>query len=86
VVAAQVCGITWTSNHSSSRAAMVRLMPSTAIDPLRIIQGARSAGNPMRRRRNSPFVGNGQQRADPVDVPLDDVSAQPGVDPQGRSG
>ncbi len=61
---------------------MVRLMPSTAIDPLRIIQGAKSAGNPMRRRRNSPSSATEMEGPDAIDVALDDMAAEPPVGPQ----
>src|SRR4051812_17659960 len=44
-VCSQVNGIIITSNSSSRRSATVRLIPSTAIDPLRTMNGASADGN-----------------------------------------
>ena len=57
-------------------------MPSTAIDPLRTIDGASAGGNSMVSHHESAFAPDLVDAAGGVDVSLDEMSAEPRIDPQ----
>ena len=62
--------------------ATVRLMPSTATEPLRMKYGASAGGKPIVSQCDSAFRPNLLDHADAVDVSQHEVAVEPAVGPQ----
>ena len=84
VVAASVCGTSAIATQPGPRSAIVRLTPSSVIEPFSTESRAISAGSSTVRRAPSPSGSSARTRPTAVDVALDDVAAERLAGAQGR--